>query len=340
MNCPKCGSLLPAGAQFCNVCNEPLVGSGYAPYGQPYTNQPTQAYGAQPPAQGYPRAYDPNAGYPGQQPGQAPGYPQQSFQQSYAQYNNTNYQGNYGAYYGTPPKRREPNAFLTAQLQLPSMLRDSFRDPGSVLQAMMERRDFYTPPVVAGLVLLLSFLCGMLLASGLVRSFFAVFTNLTGMTLASDAASFTQGVNAVASQVGASIGGIMALCQLFAMLMPLAVLMVYLCSVCKVRFSLELLCGCLTVLSLPSLAAGLLSLLLSLVTPLPVVALALFAMVVSYVFFGNLLGRVTGKQESTLVLPKVLCICLSLLLTLVFWALVGGTLMNGVVLSILGSLRI
>ena len=334
MNCPKCGSPLPPGAQFCNVCNEPIAPTGYQTYGQqaPYGQgtQPMQGYGGQPPAQDYGTggyAAGPSCTYPGYQP---------SYEQRYAQYPNPQGQGypqGYGGYYGEVPQPRGSHAFFAAQLQLPGMLRDSFRDPGCVLQGIMERRNWYPTPVVAGLTLLFTFLCGMFFATGMVRLFFGFYTAVTGNALASDATSLTQGVNYVSSKIGASIGGIAVLCQVFAMVLPLAVMLVYLCSVRKVRFSWELAYGCFTVTTLPTVVISLLALLVSLVMPILSVLASLLGMVVSYVFMGSLLGRVTGKPEQALAVPKIVCICLSLFLTLLFIVLVGGTLMNGVVQS-------
>lgn len=340
MNCPKCGSLLPPGAQFCNVCNEPLAPSGYQPYGQqapygqgvqppqaPYGQgaqpaQPPQGYSCPTPAQGYPA---PACTYPGYQP---------SYEQRYAQYQAPQgYPQGYGGYYGEVPQPRGSQAFFAAQLQLPGMLRDSFRDPGCVLQGIMERRNWYPTPVVAGLTLLFTFLCGLFFATGMVRLFFGFYTAVTGNALASDATSLSQGVSYVSSKIGASIGGIAVLCQVFAMLLPLAVMLVYLCPVSKMRFSWELAYGCFTVTTLPTVAVSLLALLASLVMPILAALVALLGTVVSYVFMGSLLGRVTGKPEPALAVPKILCVCLSLLLTLLFIVLVGGTLMNGVVQS-------
>ncbi|NLV57815.1 MAG: hypothetical protein GXY67_03510 [Clostridiales bacterium] len=350
MNCPKCGSLLLPGAQFCNVCNEPISSNGYQPYGQQpsfvQTTQPLQGYGpvGQPPLPGFGAGgYPPTQGniYPGGQPGQQPGY-QQGFQQSYAQYTNPQcYPTDYNSYCGTMPDRRDADTFLTAQFRLPGMLRDCFRDPGSVLQGIMERRDWYTTPVVAGLTLLFTFLCGMFFATGMVQIFFGFFTAVTGYAMAGDAVSLSQGVSYVSGKIGTSVGGIAVLCQLFAMLLPLIVMLVYLCAVSKVRFSWELVFGCFTVTTLPTVAVSLLALLAALAVPSLPVVVALLGTVVSYVVMGSLLGRVTGKPEQALVLPKIVCICVSLLLTLLFLVLVGGTLMNGVVqstMTLLGNL--
>lgn len=279
----------------------------------------------------------PMQGYPPQ--GQGPGPVGQPPQQSYAQYGNAaGYPTGYNPYYGTQPKRRDSSAFLNAVRQLPAMLRGSFQDPGAVLQNMMERRDLYTTPVVAGVVLLLTFLCGMVFSSALVRGLFGLVSLVTGRPMADDATSLTQGVNFVASKISVSIGGIAALCQLFAMLMPLAVLMVYLCAVCKLRFSWEMLFGCFTITALPTAGIALLGMLVALLYAPLVLLLAMIGAVIGYVFIGSLMGRVTGKPEQALVLPKIICISVSILLTLVFFLLVGGTLLGGVMTTTAGML--
>ena len=109
MNCPKCGTLIPQGAAFCPVCNEPVsayVQPGYMPgytqgmphgYPQPGPGagmQPPPANGAQgmqpPPVNGAQgMQQQPAAQYMGAQ--QQP-YPQQNlYRQSYAQYQQGTY---------------------------------------------------------------------------------------------------------------------------------------------------------------------------------------------------------------------------------------------------------
>jgi len=289
------------------------------------------AYGQQ--AQGVPpaQAYGGGQGYG--QPGQEQGYPT-AYQQSYAQYNpqSAPYPEGYSGYYGTQPRRREPGAFLNAVRQIPAMLRDSFRDPGAVLQGMMERKDFYTAPLVAGLALLLTFLCCMMLANsilmGLSSALSILFSGFGGFGLPISSTDLDHARSAVGS-LSASIGGTAALCQLFAMGVPLAVLLVYLCAVSKVRFSWELLCACFTITTLPTVAASLLALIGLLIHPSLLLLLSIFGMAVSFVFMGGLMSRVVGKPESALVLPRILCICLSILFTVIFISLVGGTMAGG-----------
>lgn len=364
MNCPKCGSILPQGAQFCNVCNEPILHTGYGAYGQ------SQGYGAQgyAPQQGYgQQGYMPQQGYTqgaqgyaqqaqpypqptqgyaqpeagaygaGYQPGTEQGYASQYNPQSYP-----GYQQAYGSYYAAQPQPRESGAFLSNLSQIPRVFLDSFRDPGAVLQGMMERRDIYSAPVVAGITLLLTFLCGMLVTSGLVGLVFSGYSTLTGVSLANDPAVLNQGISYIAGKIAPSIGGIAVLCQLFAIAFPLAVMLVYGCAIRKARFSVELLCGCVTITTLPTVAVALLSILGSLVNLVLPLIFMVFGMVVSFVFMSSLLGRMTGKGEQQLVTPRVLCICVSLFCTLLFSLLVGGLLMGNVMASmtaLLGNLN-
>jgi len=214
------------------------------------------------------------------------------------------------------------------------MFRDSFRDPGTVLQGMIERKDFYTAPLVAGIALLLTFLCCMMLASSILTGLFIGVLSI----LPSGMGSFGMPIGAMdlenaRSTVGslsASIGGTATLCQLFAMAVPLAVLLIYLCTVSKVRFSWELLCACFTITTLPTVAASILALIGLLIHPSLLLLLSILGIATSFVLMGSLMSRVVGKPESTLVLPRILCICLSILFTVIFVSLLSGIMMGGI----------
>lgn len=341
MNCPKCGSLLPQGAQFCNVCNEPLLNTGYVPYGQAPAGYPQQGYAQSyqlqvPPGQN-PQGYPPQgqqAAYQQQIGAQAQGYAPQYGQQNYP----TGYQQAYEAYYAQQPKRREPGAFLGALAHLPRMFVESLRNPGTVLQGMMERHDVYTAPVVAALVLLLTFLCAMVVTRGGVELLFRAISSWTGTSLAGDAAGLSQGVSYIAGRIAPSIGGIAALCQLLAMAFPVVVALVYLCAVCKVRFSWELLCGFVTLTTLPMVAGSILCMLASLITPALALILAAVNMAVGLVIMTSLLGRVIGRTDQQLMPVKFVCVSVSIFLTLLILLFVGGTLMGGVVNTIMGNI--
>jgi len=372
MNCTKCGGFLPQGAQFCNICNEPVSQLGYVPYAS--ASAPQQGYtpntsGYTPNTTGYPpnsTSYTPNtAGYtpvyaPGYDPMQAQGgqplqggsqgqgtpssqgfsgqsAPPSGFQQSYAQYGTQQstypqgYQPIYGGYHPTPAQR-DPGQFLAAISQLPRMFLDSFRDPGAVLRGMMERRDRYAPPVVCGLALLMAFFCGMAATRALVT----VFINAATLILPfGNELARADGINRIAGNISAAVGGIAVLCQLIAMVFPLAVMLVYLCAVCKVRFSFELLFGLITLLTMPTLPISVFTLVASLFSPLLPPLFVIAGMVISYVFMGSLTARVTGKTDDDLVLVKIVMILLSLTLTLVFVALAAGLLSEGITATIM-----
>jgi len=339
MNCPKCGSLLPQGAQFCNICNEPVSQPGYIPYAptqQGYPNTP-----------GYPPVYGPGFDPMQAQSGQpVQGYagqpaPSSGFQQNYAQYANqqTNYPQGYQPIYGgyhPAQNQREPGQFLAALTQIPRTFVGSFRDPGAALRDMMERRDKYAPPVVCGLALLLAFFCGMAATRALVTVFVNFAANLQqyGNELAR-----ADGINRIAGSVRAAVGGIAVLGQLLAMIFPLAVMLVYLCAVCKVRFSMDLFLGLITLLTMPTLPASVFTLVSSLFSPILPLLFMAAGMVIAYVFMGSLTARVTGKPDGELVRVKVIMILLSMVLTFAFIALVVGLLSGGVVTTILSYIN-
>lgn len=340
MNCPKCGSPVAPGAFFCPVCNEPFA-AGYEqqPYAEGYAGYPQQAFG-QRQSGGYPPVGGYSAGYPQQEYAQ----PQQqnyaqppAFQQSYAQYGQ---QGSYPAGYQSPyvygqTAPREGNPFWNAISEAPRSFLTSFRSPAEVLRGLMERRDLVSCPLVAGVMLLLAFLGGMVVLRGFISVLFTAFSAITGVSIAGDAASMNQGINYIAGRIAPSVGGIAALCQLFSMLLPAAVMMVYLCAVCKVRFSWELLFGFITVTTLPTVAVALLAMLLSLLSPWLAVLAMLCGMAVSYTQLGALMSYVTGKTEAQLLPAKMICFCASLLLTLFINGLVGGALLSGVLQRVL-----
>ena len=327
MNCPKCGNPLPQGAAFCPVCNEPLA--AYTPQAYPqqqgYQQPGMQGYQQPAPQQGYQQqaAYPPQGG----------GYAQQQpiYQQTYAQYQQGSYPPGYQQpyIYGQQPAR-EPNPVLSALSALPRTFLECFTRPGEALRGMMERRDLLTGPIAIGLVLLLTFLCGMVFMRGFIGVLLSAISALTGVSLASDAASLNQGISYIAGRLGPSVGGIAVLCQLIGLVVPLMVYMIYLCVICKVRFSWELLLGFLSVTTLPTAAVALLAMVLSLLSPWLALLVALCGMAVSYTQACGLLSAVTGRSDAQLLSVKMLLVALALALTLIVGGLVGGLLMRGV----------
>ena len=323
MNCPKCGNPLQPNAQFCNLCNEPIAQPGYHAYEPSAQGGYSQGYAPQNYQQ--PTGYDASQNYV-----PAHGYPPQGYPQGYGGYEAPPRQNGqaqvpmYGGY-AAPPARNDFNAILSAVSHLPRMLMDSFRSPGAVLQGMVERRDLYTAPVVVLFTLLLSFLCATVATRGGISLFLTWVTSISRQTLAS-----RDGINSLASTLSVPVGGIAALCQLLAILIPLAVTLVYLCAGRKVRFSWELLCGLTTVLTLPTIPGSLLCMVLSLLSPELALLPILSCMVISYTFMGSLAAYTTGREESGLVGVKIIMTLISLLLTLLLLALVINLLSSGI----------
>lgn len=349
MNCPKCGTLIPQGAAFCPVCNEPVsayVQPGYMPgYAQGMPQgypQPGPGAPMQPPAGGAQTMPPPVSGAQGMPPSaaqqpymgaQQQPYPQQQslYRQSYAQYQ----QGTYPPGFQQPysygqPTTRDANPLLTALSALPRTFLDSFSQPQEVLRGMLEKKDRLTGPIVAALTLLLTFLCGMVVMRSFVGVLLSAISTLTGVSLASDAASMNQGVSYIAGRIAPSVGGAAVLCQLIGMAVPALVFLVYLCGVAKVHFSWELLLGFVGVTTLPTAAVALLAMVLSLLSPWLALLAALCGMAVSYTQACGLLSAVTGRPDAQLLPVKMLLVALALALTLIVGGLVGGLLMRGV----------
>ena len=254
------------------------------------------------------------------------------YRQSYAQYKPQAYPAGYQQpyAYGQQPEQPE-NGMMTALAELPRAFLGCFTRPGEVLRQMVERRDVFTCPVVSMLVLVLAFLGGVVVMRGFVGVLFQAIAALSGVTLAGSSASMNQGVSYIAGRVAPSVGGIAAVCQLMAMLVPAVVFMVYICGVCKVMFSWELAMGFVAVTSLPTVAAALLSMAASLLSPWIALLIMICAAAVGYTQACGMLGYITGRSEQQLVAGKLLCTCVSLVVTLALCGLIGSMLMNGVV---------
>lgn len=115
MNCPKCGTLIPQGAAFCPVCNEPLsayVQPGYMPgyaQGMPQGYPPPgPGVGVQPPMSGAQGMQPPPAAQQPYMGAQQQPYPQQQnlYRQSYAQYQQGTYPPGFQQPYSYGPARR------------------------------------------------------------------------------------------------------------------------------------------------------------------------------------------------------------------------------------------
>jgi len=325
MNCPKCGAILPQGANACPVCGTPVAGvqsfSGYPPaQGRPQGDYRTGGYQQQGYPGGYQQGgwgYDPAAG--GFDPaanGQNAygrgydGYPQ-GYRQVYGRYSNAG---------------RGGGEFMGAVANLPRVARGIFTEPGETLRAMMEGNDRYTGGIVAGLSLLLTFLAAILVTRSAIAGVYAQWSALTGSSLAANAASMNQGVNYIAGKMAASVGGIAALCQLIALMFPAAVTLTYLCVIKKVRFSFLLASNLVAIVTLPTVGASLLCMVASLITPYLGAVMVLIGEVASYVLLCALIAWATGRTEQRLVVTKIAVVCASELLKILFLWLVGGAL--------------
>ncbi len=256
---------------------------------------------------------------------------QPAYQQSYAQYQQGSYPAGYQQPYPYSQPPQEDNSFLTVLGDLPRAFLNSFTRPGEVLKTMVDRRDVYTCPVVAIVVLLLSFLGGMVVMRGFVGVIFDIVAAVSGVTLAGSSASMNQGISYIAGRVAPSVGGIAALCQLISMIVPTIVFIVYICAICKVMFSWELALGFLAVTSLPTVAVALLAMASSLLSPWIALVVMACGAAISYTQACGMLGFITGRSEEQLVGGKLLCTGVSLALTLAFGGVAGGLLMGGVV---------
>ena len=340
MNCPNCGTALPQGAQTCPACGAFVAGTsaypGYPPQNGGYSQgfDPTayrnggypQGYAQTGYGQsGYPQGYEAGYGQNGYPQGFDPtAYGQAGYSQGYGGYPQ-GYQQPYGYYSGGSGGH---GAFLSTLGYLPRVLSGMIRDPGETLQGMMERGDIYTGGVVAGLTLLLTFLTAIIFSRGAVSALFGGLSGLLNLTLANDAASMNQGVNYIAGKIAAPVGGIAALCQLFALVLPAAVAMVYLCAVRKVRFSFLLVSNFVAVTTLPSIAGAILCMLLSLLSPFAGIVAVLLSDAAGYVMMCLMIVHITGQAEPQGAGVKVALVCAAIVIKYGFILLIGGALMG------------
>jgi len=251
------------------------------------------------------------------------------YQQSYAQYQTGAYPPGYQTpYLYTQQPSREENGFLHTLSLLPRAFADSFTQPGEVLRAMVERRDLFTAPVVAVLVLVMTFLSSIVILHGVVGDLYGFMASLSGA--AGSAAAVNQGVTYIVGRIAPSVGGAAALCQLICMLVPTAVFMLYICVFCRVTFSWELSLGFLAITSMNTVAVSLLAMALSLLSPFLALIVVAAGMAVSYGKACSMLGLITARPENQLVFAKLLLTAAAIVLSLALAGLAGGALMQGV----------
>lgn len=263
------------------------------------------------------------------------------YQQSYAQYQTGGYPQSYQTPYLDAQKpQREEQGLLHVLSLLPRAFLDSFTQPAEVLRAMVERGDLLTAPIVTVLVLVMSFLAGVVITRGFIGQLYAFLSSNAG----GSAAAVNQGVTYIIGRVAPTVGGIAALGQLICMLIPTAVFMLYICLLCRVAFSWELALGFMAVTSMNTVVVGLLAMAVSLLSPWLALALMAAGAAISYTKACAMLGLITARPDEQLVSAKLTLTAVSLVASLVTAGGVCGLLMRGVVrhifslLSSVGSL--
>lgn len=259
------------------------------------------------------------------------------YQQSYVQYQTGQYPPGYQTpYLYTQEPAREENGFLHTLSLLPRAFVDSFTQPGEVLRAMVERRDLLTAPIVALLVLVMTFLSSVVILHGVVGSLYGFVASLGGA--GGSAAAANQGVTYIVGRIAPSVGGTAALCQLISMAVPTAVFMFYICVLCRVTFSWELSLGFLAVTSMNTVAVSLLAMAVSLLSPFAALIVVAAGMAVSYGKACSMLGLITARPDNQLVGAKLLLTAIAIIVSLALAGLVGGVLMQGVARQIVSLL--
>jgi len=327
MRCTHCGSIIPPGVPQCPICgaypDSAQAQEDYRFY-QPY---PKTDYQQGVPPSG--REYGYGASDPVNQPKQ---YATPAFH-TYRKQMFTGFpQNQQTAYQGQIRDSFNPgSAFSKVMSDLPQVVKGAFVNPMGTLQGMIRREDRYTGVIALLVSLVLAFMAGMILVKGILLSLFSMTSGITGLQFAESTASLNQGVSYLAGKVGVPIGGIAAVCQLIAAVMPVAVTMVYLCVMRQVRCSFPLLSGLTAITVLPNIAALMLASALSLITPFLSLLTLFFGLVVSYVLLCTMAAQIARLQTQRTVLVLSSLICLSEITKIALIAAIGGTLMGGVI---------
>lgn len=253
------------------------------------------------------------------------------YQQNYP----TGYQQPYT--YGQAPEKPE---LLTVLSDLPRAFWDSYTRPGEVLRGMVEKRDWMSGIIVSAVVLGLAFLSGMVLMRGFIGVLFTAIARVTGVSMANTSASMNQGISYIAGRIGPAVGGVAALCQLIGMLVPAAVFLIYICAICRITFSWELALGFVAVNSMGTVAASVLSMVLSFLSPWLALLPIGCSMALGIARASSMLGLITARGNTQLIRARLMLVGLSLGLTLLLSGVFGGLLMSGVmnrVFALLGS---
>ncbi len=344
MNCPSCGTPLPAGASQCPVCG--TATAAYAPQ-NPYMQQP---YGYPPSG-----AQTPGYGY-GQQG--APGYPQQQSGPYAGGYNAPGYGAGYQqqpqpGYTGFPQGYQQPytggaaaGAPISQQLRqslgmLPELLRTAFARPAQALGGLTARGDWLTGALLTALSLLVTFLGGLVVARQLVAlmmpAIFAFASSFIGSSFNSLAGdSLSRYVSNLGAVVAPGLSGMAVLVRLLCLTATLAVTLCYLCGVKKKRFSLPLLGSLAGILCLPGIAADVLSFILSFLTPYGCMLATVLGLGAQLVLLGEMIVSQAALPEGGTALTKIVLLSIVLLLDLGIAALVGLPL-SGSALAALGA---
>jgi len=223
------------------------------------------------------------------------------------------------------------SAFMRALLDLPQVVKSAFTDPMGTLQGMIRREDRFSGGIVVLLSLIFAFLAGMILTRSALGTLFSAMSGLTGLELADSTASLNQGVSYLAGKIAAPVGGIAAVCQLIAALVPVVVTMAYLSLLKQLRFSFLLASGFTAIITLPNLLALVLASAFSLITPYLSLLTLFSGLVVSYVLLCNMTMQLVNPDGERSVPVQSALVCLSELMKIILIAVIGGAMMSGVV---------
>ena len=208
-----------------------------------------------------------------------------------------------------------------------------------MLWTLFNRNDVVIGPIVLAVTLVVVFLGAMAAVRGVVSVIFRLITALTGINLANSTAALRKSIDYVAGQIAPAVGGIAVLCQIIAIVVPVAVVLLYIYLVHRRRIKWIAALEMITVTTATTIPVALLGMLASMVSPILAVFTMVLGNVIAYLQVGPMLDIVLGGTEQERRNAKMVCIPIAVLLTLALVLGLGGNLSGNVFVHMISLLR-
>ena len=241
--------------------------------------------------------------------------------------------------YADQGQRKQSGQVSTLLSELPGVLKQSYTAPDQLLWTLFNRNDVVIGPIVLAVTLVVVFLGAMAAVRGVVSVIFRLITALTGINLANSTAALRKSIDYVAGQIAPAVGGIAVLCQIIAIVVPVAVVLLYIYLVHRRRIKWIAALEMITVTTATTIPVALLGMLASMVSPILAVFTMVLGNVIAYLQVGPMLDIVLGGTEQERRNAKMVCIPIAVLLTLALVLGLGGNLSGNVFVHMISLLR-